>query len=55
MNLVAQASRRRAGRESRPAMELAAGRRRHPQPGTAALRLRRFKGSMREIRFREIL
>jgi hypothetical protein len=37
VNLVAQASRRRVGRASRPAMELAARRHPHPQPGTATL------------------
>jgi hypothetical protein len=38
VNFVAQASRRRVGRASRPVMELAARRHPHPQPGTAALR-----------------
>ena len=55
MNLVAPASRRRVGRASRPAIELAARRRLHSQPGTAAPPWRRFRGSMREIRSREIL
>ena len=55
MNLVARASRRRVGRASRPAIELAARRRPHSQPGTAALPLRRFRGSMREIQSRGIL
>ena len=36
-NFVASPSRRRVGRASRPAMELAARRRPNPQPGTAAL------------------
>ena len=54
MNFVAQASRRRVGRASRPAMGLAARRRLHSQPGTAALPLRRFRGSMREC-FEEFL
>ena len=55
MNLVAWASRRRVGRASRPAIELAARRRLHSQPGTAALPLRRFRSSMREIQSRGIL
>ena len=42
MNRVASASRRRVGRASRPAIELAARRRRHSPPGTAALHGGRF-------------
>jgi len=55
MDRVAQASRLRVGRASRPVLELAARRRPNPQPGTAAPPLRQFKGSTREIQSRGVL